>query len=327
MSTPAFLITIDTEGDNAWSMPRNPSTRNARYLSRFQSLCEAHGLKPTWLTDWEMANDGAFVELGLDAIERGAAEVGMHLHAWSQPPFDTTLTDADWSHGTYLIEYPEPVMRDKVRTLTSKLTETFGVPIVSHRAGRWAFDERYARVLVDEGYLVDCSVTPHVTWEGHAGSPNGNGGSDYRGFPEHEYFVSLDDIARAGSSPLLELPMTIMKATDGTIMRSARKAASRTGLARLANRVRPAVEWMRPSGGNLRSMIGMVERALAERRPYVEFMLHSSEFMPGGSPTFQTPESIERLYADLDQLFASVAGRFTGMTLSEYREQTEKAAT
>ena len=322
MATPAFLITIDTEGDNAWSMPRHPTTENAKYLGRFQSLCEAHQLKPTWLTDWEMANDGAFVELALDGIRTKTAEVGMHLHAWSQPPFDTTLTEADWRHCTYLIEYPESAMRDKVRALTSKLAETFDVPMTSHRAGRWALDERYARILVDEGYMVDCSVTPHVTWTGHAGSPHGTGGSDYTSFPEDEYFVSLDDISRVGSSPLLEIPMTVMKAADGALMKSARTFTRGTPLERIVNRCRPGVEWLRPTGRNLQSMLAIVERALAERRPYVEFMLHSSEFMPGGSPTFQTSESIERLYAYLNELFSAVTGRFAGMTLSEYRRRT-----
>ena len=38
----------------------------------------------------------------------------------------------------------------------------FGEKMTSHRAGRWAFDSRYARLLVEHGYLVDCSVTPII---------------------------------------------------------------------------------------------------------------------------------------------------------------------
>jgi hypothetical protein len=40
---PAFLITIDTEGDNLWSRPRTITTRNAHSLPRFQALCEKYG--------------------------------------------------------------------------------------------------------------------------------------------------------------------------------------------------------------------------------------------------------------------------------------------
>jgi hypothetical protein len=82
--------------------------------------------------------------------------------------------------------------------------------MVSHRAGRWAFDERYAEMLVEEGYRVDCSVTPLVSWKTTLGDPSGRGGSDYSEFPHESYWVDLDDISRRGTSDLLEVPVTIV---------------------------------------------------------------------------------------------------------------------
>ena len=38
----AFLITIDTEGDNLWACPREITTYNSHYLPRFQQLCERY---------------------------------------------------------------------------------------------------------------------------------------------------------------------------------------------------------------------------------------------------------------------------------------------
>ncbi len=183
---PVFLITVDTEGDNLWARPREITTRNAAFLPRFQELCERHGLRPTYLVTYEMARAPAFRELGLDVLRRGTAEIGMHLHAWNTPPL-IPLTADDFSYQPYLIEYPEPVMAEKVRILTDLLEDTFGVKMRSHRAGRWGFNETYARILVREGYLVDCSVTPHISWRRHLGAPNGRGGPDYRGFPEEAY--------------------------------------------------------------------------------------------------------------------------------------------
>jgi hypothetical protein len=49
----------------------------------------------------------------------------------------------------------------------------------------------------------------------------------------------------------------------------------------------------------------------------VQFMLHSSELMPGGSPTFRSANSIERLYENLEILFAELSVWCRGMTLSE----------
>ena len=62
-------------------------------------------------------------------------------------------------------------MREKVKVLTRELEDTFNTPIVSHRAGRWSFNAAYARILVDYGYRVDCSVTPHVSWASILGDP------------------------------------------------------------------------------------------------------------------------------------------------------------
>jgi hypothetical protein len=141
---PAFLITIDTEGDNLWQKHDSITTENARYLPRFQQLCEKYGFKPVYLTNYEMAIDPFYIEFAKDVIARGTAEIGMHLHAWNSPPTDP-LTDDDWRHKPYLIEYSDAAMREKVAYMTHLLEDTFQTKMVSHRAGRWAFDERYAR--------------------------------------------------------------------------------------------------------------------------------------------------------------------------------------
>jgi hypothetical protein len=56
-------------------------------------------------------------------------------------------------------------------------------------------------------------------------------------------------------------------------------------------------------------------------------MLHSSEFMPGGSPIFPTEADIENLYTDLGALFAAArkAG-FRGTTLAEYAQAFQPTA-
>lgn len=316
---PAFLITIDTEGDNLWSRPRDITTRNAAFLPRFQQLCERYGLRPTWLTNWEMAQCPVFTEFARDVLRRDTAEIGMHLHAWNQPPL-APLSEDDGARLSYLIEYPEPVLREKVRVLTDALEQRFGLKMRSHRAGRWAFNELYARVLVENGYDTDCSVTPHVSWAGHPGATRG--GSDYRGFPESAYFVDLNDIRRPGNSPLLELPMTILPRRRPALLRPAERLLERTSLGRrVIHRLLGADRWLRPNGRNRRELLAVLDTARRERRDYVEFMLHSSEYMPGGSPVFPDEASIERLYSDLEMLLAAAAPQFAGQTLSEYHDR------
>lgn len=44
----------------------------------------------------------------------------------------------------------------------------------------------------------------------------------------------------------------------------------------------------------------VVQQTLTQGNDYVEYMLHSSEYMPGGSPTFKNKQDIEQLYVDLE---------------------------
>jgi hypothetical protein len=314
---PSFIITIDTEGDNLWGRTAEITTRNVAFLPRFQRLCERYEFKPTWLTNYEMAMDPMFVEFGRDLVARGRGEIGMHLHAWNSPPV-APLTNDDMRHHPYLIEYPVAVMREKIAVMTQLLDEQFGLKMLSHRAGRWAFDQRYAQLLVDFGYIADCSVTPGVSWQMHRGSPDGAGGSDYRQFPNQPYYLDLNNIARAGGSPLLEVPMTTRPSRLAALLPW---SYSLPGVRRVAYRLAPDVHWLRPNGHNLSAMRRLVRQAVRENCCHLEFMLHSSELMPGGSPTFRTEASIEKLYDDLDVLFSDIATAFCGETLGGFAQR------
>ena len=326
MNRPPFLITIDTEGDNLWATPREITTRNAAFLQRFQSLCEAHLLKPTYLTNYEMVRSPVFQEFARDVLRRRTAEIGMHLHAWNSPPI-RPLTQDDYRYQPYLIEHPEQAIRGKVDFLTKLLEDTFGVKMISHRAGRWAMNEVYARILVDQGYRVDCSVTPHVSWRRIKGDPNREGGADYSRFPEEAYHVDLSDIGRPGDSPLLEVPMTIMPAPSPTVRRIGGLMPHGSLPSRAWNKLFPPKHWLTPNGRNRSRMLRLLDRSVKERRRYVEFALHSSEFMPGGSPTFPTTKAIENLYRDLEHLFSRAATSFVGATLSEFEQSFTAAST
>lgn len=322
---PSFLITVDTEGDNLWGKPKVITTENAKHLPRFQSLCESYGFKPSYLTNYEMAESQCFVELGVDAIRRSAGEVGMHLHAWNSPPL-IPLTRDDLSFHPYLIEYPDSVMSEKIKVMTCLLEEKFGVKMTSHRAGRWAFNGSYAKALLENGYCVDCSVTPHINWGRTMGDPARSGGANYMNTPEDAYFVDIEQITERGSSTLLEIPMTIFSAEGrgGQVAHSL--LAHVTPVSKWLGRNRRTLYWLRPDGKNLQRLLWIVDNAVHQERDYIQFMLHSSEFMPGGSPTFKDAQAINSLYDDLERLFDHIKrSGFVGRTLTEYYDvKTEK---
>jgi hypothetical protein len=322
LSRRPFIITIDTEGDNLWARPQAHETSNARFVARFQALCERYGLKPTYLVNYEMAICPAFVELARDVLRRGTGEVGMHLHAWNSPPI-RPLTVDDNLHHPYLTEFPLPVMAEKVAFMTDLLEDTFQIKMTSHRAGRWAFNGAYARVLVDHGYQVDCSVTPHLSWRRYKGVPDGLGGSDYRRCPKEPYFVDLQDPRRPGASPLLEVPMSTVQRGGRLGLWLNRHVDDRVLVWRAMRRVFPPLRsrMLVPDGRNRADLLRILADIEHRGGTYAEFMLHSSELMPGGSPTFGDEPSIERLYDDLEYLFDFVCGRFEGVSLTEFRNR------
>jgi hypothetical protein len=73
-------------------------------------------------------------------------------------------------------------------------------------------------------------------------------------------------------------------------------------------------------------MIETVLWAKKTAQSYAQFMLHSSELMPKGSPTFPTEASIEALYEDLEVLFEAISPQCVGLTLQEFLEHYEQKA-
>lgn len=309
-NAPTFLITIDTEGDDLWSRPRQATTHNARFLQRFQQLAERYGLKPTWLVDHDMAHCETFISMGRDVLKRGTGEIGLHPHAWNTPPL-APLSIEDHLRQPFMTSFSEDLIREKVDRLVSRLESVFDTPITSHRGGRWALDERYARVLVNRGIQVDCTVTPGLAWL----APDGTG-CDYRDAPRGPYLAHPLNPARPGDSALLELPMTI-RPTGPSRTRTLLQALGPMGR-RAARRLTPEADWLRPDGFNRDRMRKLVTQAVEGHWPYVQFMLHSSELMPGGSRRFRTAGSIQRLYKHLDSLFSLAARTCQAATLSEF---------
>ncbi len=301
-----LLITIDTEGDNAWAGKRGTNlTKNARFLPRFQELCDGYGFKPTYLTSYEMAKDDFFIEFAADTLKREACEVGLHPHAWNSPP-EYRLTSDDMDLMPYMIEYPENIIREKVKIHTDLLEDQLGLKMYSHRAGRWAFNATYARVLCEFGYKVDCSVTPYAKGI----LPNRSDSEpvkvvlpDYSKFPAEPYFLDEEDISCAGGLPLLEVPITVIP--NYRQVRSFFYELLPQGICRrMFHGVFGApVRWFRPSRRRPRDLMRVAKSKIKDHSDYVMFMIHSSELMPGANPQFRTKREIDRLFENIEHVF------------------------
>jgi hypothetical protein len=319
-----FLITMDTEGDNLWENCGDVSTENARYLPRFQGLCEAYGLVPSWLATHEMVTCPIFMEFARDCISRNVAEIGTHLHAWDSPPL-YDLTGNDRKHKPYLTEYPRHILDRKLKELTELITETFDTIPSSHRAGRWSIDPSVVQLLCQYNYTVDCSVTPGVSWKHALGAPNGEGGTDYTRCPRMPYWMGADSLEVPGNTRLLQVPVSIVTTAISPVTAVRQIAAKTLSLVSPRYRHRRVAvkenHWLRPGRNNLASMKAILNRATQEHWPCVEFMLHSSELMPGGNPNFKDAGAIDQLYDNMESLFAhSDELGFRGMTLNYFQQ-------
>lgn len=302
-----FIITIDTEGDGQWNPTAPCSTRNAKYIPRFQELAEKYGFKPTWLTNYEMAEDPFYIEYMKSCLDRDACEIGMHLHAWNNPP-EYPLNKVN-DQRDYLFEYPEDIMDEKIRVITKKLESTFSIKMLSHRSGRWSTDENYFKLLKKYGYKYDCSVTPFMNWESCVGS-TGKPGSDYSKFPMQPYEI-YDGITEV---PISIRPLKYI-ATDA--MQSIHTIAHEL---KWSNRIRNV--WLRPTQNPSFIAMKKVLDIVNKDSDYAMFMLHSSEMMPGGSPSFPDKRSIEKLFECIEKLFAyAKQNGYVGCKLSDFKEQ------
>ena len=200
--------------------------------------------------------------------------------------------------------------------MTSTLQELYSCKVTTHRSGRWALDDRYIHLLHKYGYKVDCSVTPGVSWSDNRGQSRNSHGSDYSDANRYP------SVLVHGNDPLIEIPMTVVK--THRFFSPHRKDAKAYGGAVL-RAVKGQFIWLRPLGNNLSQMKWIIDTVRADPDyDYAMFMLHSSEFMPGGNPTFRTPDEIDKLYLDIEELFKYSAPHFAGFTIGEYGDELLK---
>lgn len=294
-----FIITVDTEGDNLWKHAKDNDiqTQNAFFIPRFQELCEKYKLKPVYLTNYEMINNADYVEYVKPKVIAGKCEVGIHVHGWNNPP----IYDLKCNCGgnAFLVEYPDNVMEEKFKHTYNLICRKIGKAPFSHRAGRWVMDDRYFKLLEKYGVNIDCSYTPSVSWMSTKGESRSYG-CDYTQVPAYSHYIGR----------VLEVPMSILKTRQIIRLTSIKSIIKQI--------IRGKSIWLRPASSSLREMKWLI-KTNPNKDNYVEFMIHSSELMPNGSPYFKTKKDVEELFITMDALFAYATNKgYKGCTLEEF---------
>ena len=300
-----FIITIDTEADNQWDHGRELNVENLKFIPRFQELCNSYKIKPTYLVTSEVCKDAYAKELFTDYLSRGMAEIGAHLHAWTTPPFlDKEGYRFNDSRHAFATELPENLLREKIRNLTSEIESSFGKRPCSFRSGRYGFNDQVARILAENSYLVDSSVTPYTSWSSKKGIDQMNGGPDFSDYTPIPFKYDFSE------NSLVEIPITILPTRfplnkNEKIARQYFKNVDKNIILKIFRKLlfegQPL--WLRPfQWMNIKLFEELITEAKNVKLPFLVMMFHSSELMPGCSIYRSNKRDIDQLY-DLLELF------------------------
>ncbi len=283
----AGLVTIDVEPDNVWNDTHSKAVENIKRLPSFHRLCQEYGVRPTYLVSWTVAEHPESARILETLLAEDDCEIGIHPHLWETPP----ITEQDGSQRAWVGgDYPEDVLAAKLANLTELIASRFGKP-TSHRAGRWGLDPRQIGLLLDLGIRVDSSVTPGINW-------SSTGAPDYTTAPLDLYWMDTSDLCQPGTSPLLQVPCTIMPRYRFSVFR-------RFPLAnRVARWVGSELRWLRVLPSTSSETLLSVCHWASQRFRCLNLMSHSSEFMAGGSPYWPTESAVEQQFGCYHRIFS-----------------------
>lgn len=270
-----FVITVDTEADHTsdWtkSDPLTFKSITESIPEVLEPIFKKYGAMATYLLTVEVLEDDSAVGT-LKKISN--CELGTHLHPEYIEPEKKYRKYGGTYSNDFSSNYEAGVEREKIINITKLFNDRIGYKPRVYRGGKFGFGKNTARSLLELDYLVDTSVTPHISWR------NING-PDFREFPEQPYFIKSAD--KEGG--LLEVPVSI------TFLNA---------LDRIINR--PA--WLRPSFTSQYSMKKVIDKFMTKYKNenviILNMIFHSMEFYPGASPYAKDKDSCYRLAGSME---------------------------
>ena len=302
MSGPLLLLTIDVEEDMpGWQIKQPTSVSNVSALPRLAEMCASLGVRPTYLCDYPVLSDPSAGDTLRRLHGEGDCEIGTHLHAWTNPPFEGVPgRDGDERDiAYYQSELGADVLRAKLEKLHEAAEAISGESAVSFRAGRFGIDGVSLQELVKLGYRVDSSITPLA-------DHRADEGPDFRSAPPLPYRPDARDVTRPGDLPIVEIPVSIAltRPLPQSLQRAYVRIPQVTRLRGILSRDFLGLvdyAWLYPVRFDT-ELMSKTARALRQaRNPVLNVFLHSSELAPGVSGRVHTE-------ADVDQVFERLRG-------------------
>ncbi len=208
---------------------------------------------------------------------------------------------------------PIELLKSKLERLLDVLF-IMGVEPCSFRMGRFSLGSKMFSLLEQSGILVDSSVVP---------TRKEYGGPEYLVAPVDPYFPDPQNLSSQGTSPILEVPLTVLPIVPKLDL----------VLERIANTFptsQEAVFWFSKYLGSLSAqpMAVGINRLKTTVRVHrirggttVTLYFHSSELMPGASPQHPTKRHVGNFLKRIEKFLFWLRNEMgaVSMTLSELR--------
>ncbi len=317
-----LLVGIDTEGDNQWDAASRLNQRfeNLYALPRLHALFARHGVRPTYVVTYPVARDVRSAEVLRQLKGGGDCEIGAHHHAWETPP----CTADDVRRHSYAAALPLTQFEAQLASLTGAIAEAVGERPVSYRSGRFGFSAAHVAALEKQGYLIESSVAP-LFYEGHKQGP------DFVEAPLTPYYLAYDSATRAGTSSLLEVPVSaaLNRRLPRWLQYRYARAPKPYTTKRVLRKLGIAhVRWLRPSYSSLEDMTGLARDLASAGEPVLNLLFHSSEAIVGGSPYNTTEGELAAFFDRLERFFEFAIGTLKARpaTFLEFRNHFDPPA-
>lgn len=154
-----FVLSIDTEEEWDWSgdfPEKDFSVSNVKQIPKLQTFCENLGIRPTYFTDYAVAENPRAVDILKTIADKNTCEIGAHLHPWCNPPFYGKTRERE----SHVVNLPISQVEEKLDALIALLNKNFGVMPNAFRSGRWGINGEVLNLLEKKGFQVDSSMFP-----------------------------------------------------------------------------------------------------------------------------------------------------------------------
>jgi hypothetical protein len=290
-----FLLFVDTEEEFDWSLPPD---RAATATTAITALPEAHrrfrdhGISPTYLVDYPVADNDACVAILKPLAEAGECAIGAQLHPWVNPPFEELVTPAN----SFVGNLPCEIEGRKLAALTGRIRSAFGHDPIVYRAGRYGVGPNSAALLEEAGYRLDVSARPLFDYRAE-------GGPNFLRHPVQPWWAGPN-------GTLLELPLTSAftgrrrRAADPLYKAAMRIPFARSALARagLVNRVA-----LTPEGIPAAEAAEAIKQLLGDGLRMLSLSFHSPSLAPGHTPYVRDAADLRLFWRWWDEILALLA--------------------